>query len=248
MSSTIDLTWDIEDHLPSTVLTNWLPIQNKPVFHLFSFKYYPANKVNYIIPSDFYVVLHREMLANFPYSILPQLPPPVNPKTMEDYQAAVKAAKHSVHSITLIPPPKLKNAVDAPGWIIDYWREMNLAISYREQWKTTLMWLQSYSGMAATATHCQDILMALSFFPWSGNNISVKDITSLLSDYGPRSYLSDLHIDFMSERISASHQQLRGLDNSKHHIILPVNVLGLSHYSMGTKTHQQRLETLSGNI
>jgi hypothetical protein len=235
MSSTIDLTQDVEVHLPPTVLTNWLPNKNKPVFHLFSFKHYPANKVDYIIPSDFSVVLHREMLVNFSYSILPQLPPPVNPKTIGDYQAAVKAAKHPIHSITIIPPPRLRNVVDAPIWIIDYWREMNIAVSYREQWKAALMWLQSYSGMSATAAHCQDLLIALSYFPWSGNNISVKDITSLLSDCGPKSYLSDLHIDFISERILASHQQLSGPEISNRHIIIPVNVLGAITLFYGSK-------------
>jgi hypothetical protein len=226
MSSVIDLTWDLEDCLPPTVLTNWLPTQNKSVFHLLSFKNYPANKIKYIIPSDFSVVLHREALTNFPCSTLSQLAPPVNPKAVEDYQAAIKAAKHPVHSITLKLPVRLGNPVNVPVWIFDYWREINLATSYREQWKSALVWLESYSELTETASHCQEVLMALSFFPWSGNNVSVRDVTSLLSNHGPESYLSDLHIDSMGKRISTLYQQLKGPRVSKRHIIMSVNLLG----------------------
>lgn len=224
MSDIIDLT--LENPLPPIVLRDWLPTQNKSVFHLFTFNQYPANETGYIIPSTFDLVLHEETIVDFQYSTLPQLGLPDNSGVSEAYQTAIRAAKKPVNSITLIPAPRFGHSVTVPAWIFDYWREIKLAISYKEQWRGALMWLQSYSKPSITETCCQNILLALSFSPWSGNNASVKDITSLLSECGQESYLSDLHINHMVKQTSASHRELCGPEVSERHVITNLHVLG----------------------
>ena len=224
MSDIIDLT--LENPLSPIVLRDWLPIQSKPVFHLFQFNQYPANKTGYIIPSNFDLVLHEEIAMDFQYSTLPQLGLPDSPAVSEAYQTAIKSAKKPINSVTLIPAPRFGNPVTVPTWIFDYWRNMKLAISCKEQWKDALVWLRSHAGLSKAAPYCQDILLALSFFPWSGNNASVKDITSLLSECGPKSYLSDLHIDHMIEQTSASHGELCGPEISGRHVITSLHILG----------------------
>ena len=63
-------------------------------------------------------------------------------------------------------------------------------------------------------------------FPWSGNNASIKDITSLLSECPPKSYLSSFHIDHTIRRISEKHRDLHGPEVSGHHILTTVDILG----------------------
>lgn len=237
MSSPIDLTEELEDQLPPDVLNGWLPIRGKPVFHLFKFSQYPANKTNYTIPCDFIPVLHEDVIMDFDYTTLPQLGPPVNSSVKKAYQAAIKLAKHPVHLITLTPYPGPGDPVTVPTWIFHYWREIESAASYLEQWKAALMWLQLYSELPVTAGRCQEVLMALSFFPWSGNNASVKDITSLFSKRVPRSYLSDFHINYMIERISGQHQDLRGPEFSGRHILATTYLLAtITAFYSGPRT------------
>jgi hypothetical protein len=243
MSSPIDLTEDLEDQLPPDVICDWLPIREKSVFHLFTFNQYPSNKIAYSMPPDFASVLHEEVIMDFDYTTLPQLCPPVDPSVTKAYQAAIKSTKHQVHSITLVPHPGLGNPVTLPTWIFDYWREIELAASYRKQWKTALVWLQLHSGSPAAVDHCQKVLMALSFFPWSGNNASITDITSLLSECPPHSYLNSFHIDHIIGRISDQHQNLRGTKVSKCHIITTVDILATITTFYGSR----RTPTKAGN-
>ena len=157
-----------------------------------------------MIPPDLASVLHEEVIMDFNYTTLPQLGPPIHSSAIKAYQAAIKLARYQVHSVTLIPHPGLGNPVTLPTWIFDYWREIEVAALYWEQWKTALV---SHSVSPVTAGHSQEVLIALSFFPWSGNNASVKDITSLLSGCSPQSYLSSFHIDHMIGRILDQHCQ-----------------------------------------
>ena len=219
MSSPIDLTEELEDQLPPGVINDWLPIRGESVFHLFVFNKYPANKTNYMMPPDFAPVLHEEVVMDFDYDTLPHLGLPVNPSVTEAYQAAIKSAKHLVHSITLIPHPGSGESLTLPTWIFHYWREIGLAALYQEQWKTALVWLQQYSELPMTANYCQELLMALSFFPWSGGRVSIKDIAYLLSEGPPKSYLSDFHINYVTEQISGQHQDLRGPEFSRCNIL-----------------------------
>jgi hypothetical protein len=243
MSFTLDLTEDTEALLPSQLLNDWLPIRGKSVFHLFSFNKYPSTNTNFTIPSDFGPVLHEDVIMDFNFDNLLQLGPPVNSSATKAYHAAIKSAKHKVHSVTLTPHSGLGNPVTLPTWIFGYWRELELAVSYREQWKAALLWLQSYSGSPATAGDCQNILMALSFFPWSGNNVSIQDITSLLSECPPHSYLSSFHIDYVIGKISGMRQDLRGPEFSRRHIITTVDILGTISLFYGSR----RTPTKAGN-
>lgn len=70
-----------------------------------------------------------------------------------------------------------------------------------------------------TANYCQELLMTLSFFPWSGGRLSIKDIAYLLSEGPPKSYLSDFHINYVTEQISGQHQDLRGPEFSRCNIL-----------------------------
>jgi len=185
-------------------------------------------------------MLHEADIPDFDYNILLQLGTPVDSSVSKAYQDAIRSAKHPVHSVTLTPspgaltpspgtltpPPRYQGPVVLPVWIFDYWREIQLAASYQEQWKAALVWLQSHSKSPTAAEHCQQLLMALSFFPWSGNNASVQDITSLLSRSPPKSYLSSFHIDHAIKSISKQHQDLHGPKVSGRHIFVTVDTLG----------------------
>jgi len=153
-------------------------------------------------------VLHEVDIPDFDYNILLQLGPPVDPSVSQAYQHAIRSIQHPVHSVTLTPSPGHGEAVRLPVWIFHYWREIKLAASYLEQWRGAMVWLQSHSESPATTGHCQELLMALSFFSWSGNNASVKDINSLLLGSPPQSYLSSFHIDHVIKQISNQHQGL----------------------------------------
>jgi hypothetical protein len=204
---------------------------------------YPVNKLEYVIPPDFTLVLHEDSILGFSYPTLPQLSLPINTSLPETYQAAAKLAKHPVHSVTLMPQSGLGDPITLPIWVFNYWREIKLAMLYRSQWKAALVWLQSYSGFSETTDYSQKILMALSFFPWSGNNASVKDITSLLAEGSSESYLSSYHIDHMIERISASYRNLYGPEVSKRHIMTTVDILEAITKFYGS----QRMPTKAGN-
>jgi hypothetical protein len=204
---------------------------------------YPVNKLEYVIPPDFTLVLHEDSILGFSYPTLPQLSLPINTSLPETYQAAAKLAKHPVHSVTLMPQSGLGDPITLPIWVFNYWREIRLAMLYRSQWKAALVWLQSYSGFSETTDYSQKVLMALSFFPWSGNNASVKDITSLLAEDSSESYLSSYHIDHMIERISASYRNLYGPEVSKRHIMTTVDILEAITKFYGS----QRMPTKAGN-
>jgi hypothetical protein len=223
MAFILDLT---EDHLSSDIWKGWLPIQGRSVFYLFEFNLYPSNKTHYLIPSDLTPMLHEADIPDFSYTTLLQLGLPANPSVSEAYQVGIRSAQHQVNSVTLTPSPEHGGSVRLPVWIFDYWREIGLTISYLVQWRAAMVWLESYSKSPVTSGTCQNLLMALSFFPWSGNNASVKDITSLLSGSPPYSYLSNLHIDHVIEQISNHHQDLHGQESSGHHIITTVDTLG----------------------
>ena len=223
MASQIDLT---EDHLPSDIWRSWLPIQGRSVFHLFEFNQYPAGSTHYLTPSDLTPMLHEADIPDFSHTTLIQLGPPLDPSVSKAYQDAIRSAQHLVNSVTLTPSAVHGEPVRVPVWIFDYWREMELATSYQVQWRAAMVWLESYSESPVTSGCCQKLLMALSFFPWSGNNASVRNITSLLSGTPPQSYLSDFHIDHVINQISNQHQDLYGPKISERHIITTVDILG----------------------
>ena len=235
----IDLTHDQEHPLPPDVINDWLPIRNKSVFHLLGFTKYPSNKTNYAIPLVFAPVLHEEVTMDFDYNSLLQLGPPVDSSVTKAYQAAIKLA---IHSVT--PIPHFGNPITLSAWIFNYWGEIKSAALYREQWKAALVWLRSHSESPVTAGHCQEVLIAPSFFPWSGNNASVEDITSLLSQSPIQSYLSNFHINHMIGQISNQYKDLRGPEASRRHIITTVDILGAITTFYGSR----RTPTKTGNI
>jgi len=236
MSSPIDLTGDLDIQIPSWILEDWLPIRNKSVFHLFAFNQYPANKTHYTKPKDFVPMLHGDHIPFFKPATLPHFSIPVNPSVSKTYQDAIRSAQHPVNSITLVPHPGNGGPVMLPVWIFEYWREMELALSYLEKWKGVMKWLQSYSELPATAGHCHKLMTALSFFPWSGNNVAVKDIACVLSgSSSDESYLASLHIDHMIGRISEWHGDLHGQVASRRHVFMTVDVLATIIAFYGTK-------------
>jgi hypothetical protein len=235
MASSIDLTEDHGGHIPPDIWKNWLPIQGKSVFHLLQFDQFPANKTHYLVPPDLTPMLHEADIPDFDYATLLQLGPPVIPSVSMAYQEAIRTAQHLVNSVTLTPSPLLGEPVRLPVWVFDYWREIELAASYQVEWRAALEWLESYSKSPEATGFCQKLLMALSFFSWSGHNTSVKDITSLLSGSPPKSYLSDFHIDHTIKQISKHHQDLHGPKVSGRHIITTVGILGsiITFYGSG---------------
>lgn len=245
MSSPIDLTEDPGVQIPPDVLEGWLPTTNKSIFHLFSFNQYPASKTPYITPQDLTPMLHEATIPFFNHTTLPQFGVPADPSVSEAYQIAIRSAGHPIHSVTLTPHPGHGDSVTLPVWIFDYWREMDRALSYRKMWKGALMWLQSYSESLVTASCCHELMMALSFFPWSGNNVAVKDITSLLSgSSSQQSYLSSLHIDHMIGQISNRHWELCGVEVSGCHVFMTVDMLG----TITTFYSSRRAPTKTGNV
>ena len=239
MSSPINLTEDPEDNLPPNILEDWLPIRNKSVFHLFTFNHYPVYKTHYLVPPDLGPVSHEEEVPDFDHTTLLQLGLPVNTSILYVYQAAIKSTQHMVHSVTIKPYPGLGEPIILPVWIFDYWRKIESAAEYQKKWKVALKWLQSYLAFPATASHCQELLMALSFFPWSGNNTSVKHITSLLSSSNPQSYLHSFHVDHMIGHVLTQYHELHGPEVSGRHIFMTVDALGeiaKSYSSSGVST------------
>ena len=81
-----------------------------------------------------------------------------------------------------------------------------------------MVWLYSHSKLPETIDRCRELMMALSFFPWSGNNIPVENITALFSDSPPKCYLASFHTDYMVRQMSNQYQELHGLKASGHHI------------------------------
>ena len=225
MEPSIDLTGEPEDFLPPKILEDWLPIKNKCVFHLFEFDRYPVSRIHYLTPPDLGPVLHKEEILNFDYGTLLQLGLPEDSSTLEKYQAVIGSTQDTISSVTLRPHPGLGKPITLPVWIFDYWREMELAIGYWEEWRTALVWLRSQSESPTTSGRCQELLMALSFFPWSGNNASVKHITSLLSQSDPESYLRSFHIDHIIGSISMQYQESHKLEVPGRHIFMTVDAL-----------------------
>jgi len=158
MSSPIDLTEDHKDHLPSDIQEGWLPTRDKSVLHLFTFDWYPVCKTHYLLPPDLTPVLHEADIPDFDYNILLQLGPPVDPSVSQAYQHAIRSTQHPVHSVTLTPSPGHGEPVRLPVWIFHYWREIELAASYLEQWRGAMVWLHSHSESPATAGCCQELL------------------------------------------------------------------------------------------
>ena len=204
--SSIDLTGEDDAQIPHYILEDWLPIRNKPVFHLFTFAHYPASKSHYTKHENIVPMLHTAHVPFFNPTTLPQLSIPADPSVSEAYQHAIRSAEHPINSVTLTPHPGYGDPVVLPAWIFEYWREMEQAMLYWGTWKDALVWLQLWSETQMTAGHCHKLMMALSFFPWSGNNVAVKDIACLLSSSSSeKSYLASLHIDHMICWISKQH-------------------------------------------
>jgi len=129
-----------------------------------------------------------------------------------------------------------------PVWIFEYRRETELALLYLDKWKGALAWLQSYSELPATAGHCHKLMTALSFFPWSSNNVAVKDIACILSGSSSNeSYLASLHIDHMIGQISEWHEDLHGQVVSRRHFFMTVDVLATIIAFYGTKPAPSRV-------
>jgi len=118
-----------------------------------------------------------------------------------------------------------------------------------------MVWLESYSESTSNFWLLSETgLMALSFFPWSGNNDSVRNITSLLSGTPPQSYLSNFTLIMLSTRSQTQHQDLYGPKISECHIITTVDILGSITTFYGSRCappkagnllwkHLQRLKT-----
>lgn len=227
MSSPINLTDDdSEAPIPPYVRSDWLPTENKSIFHLFAFNQYPVNKIHYSVPQDLTLMLHQAHIPFFDCATLPKFSMPADPTVSEVYQQMIKSSQHPIHSITLNPHPGHGDPVTLPVWIFTYWREMRRVLSYREMWRGVLVWLQSYSEVPVTASCWHELLVALSFFPWSGNNVAVRDITSLLSSSSSQqSYLASFHIDHMIKQISSRHQELHGPEVSRRHVFVTVDIL-----------------------
>ena len=224
MTSPIDLTEDPVEHIPSNIVRDWLPAANEAVRHLFTFNYFPHNTTHYFKPPDLASVLHEHSILGFDPAILPQLGLPINPSISKLYQDAIKSAKHPIYSVTLALHPTLKESVTLPVWVFDYWREIEVALSYQRKWEAALTWLRPHLESPVVAGQCRDLMMSLSFFPWSGNNISVENITAIFSSSPPRCYLNSFHIDYMVEQMSRQHQELYGLGVSGRHVFATTNI------------------------
>jgi hypothetical protein len=106
------------------------------------------------------------------------------------------------------------------------------------------MWLRSHSESSMMVDRCHQLMTALSFFPWSGNNTTVGDITSLLSSSSPQSYLSSVHINHMVGRMSNQYQELYGPGISERHVFACVETLETIVKFYGS----QRAPVKSGNL
>ena len=65
---------------------------------------------------------------------------------------------------------------------------------------------------------CDQVMAGISCFPWNGDNCSVHDMVTLLSD----SWLSDFHIDSTLQNISHNYGNHYGAEASDQHVLLPV--------------------------
>jgi hypothetical protein len=212
-SDIIDLT--VEVFLPEDIKQSFIPLDGLPVPHLFSFTKYPPLAMPYYDHLDFSELLHGEELTGFnPDTLLQYGPPPQN--LSEKYKVAIKAASHAVHSFALVPLSG--DPVRFPVWVLDYWREIRRAVEYRRDWKGSLVWLRGMSQSESMIGICEQVMAGLSCFPWNGNNCSVHDMVSILSN----SWLSDFHIDYVVMKMSNRFQAHYGAEASSHHIFLPV--------------------------
>lgn len=81
-------------------------------------------------------------------------------------------------------------------------------------------------------------MAGLSYFPWNGDNCSVHDMETLLSD----SWLSDFHIDHVLTNIFHSHSANHGAESSSHHAFLPVFDTGSIVSAYTGSAHHGRAE------
>jgi len=225
MSSPIDLTEDPVDQIPPDIVRDWLPTVNEAVKHLFTFNRYPKHKMHYFLPPTLDPMLHEDSVLDFDPSTLLQFGPPTNPSIPKAYHDAIKSAPHPIYSVTFSLDPTFKELVRLPFWIITYWREMESALSYRMKWETALEWLQSHSESPATIGRCRDLMMALSFFPWSGNNISVENIGTLFASSSAKCCLTTWHVDYMIKHMSSQYQELHEPEISGRHIFANMDML-----------------------
>jgi len=235
MSSPIDLTDDPVERIPSHIRKQWLPAANEAVRHLFTFSHYPSHETHYLKPVDLALVLHEHSILGFNPATLLQFGRPTDPSITKLYQDAIKSAKHPVYSVTLALHPMLKESVTLPVWIFDYWREIEIALSYRTKWEAALVWLRPYLESPVVAAQCQTLMTALSFFPWSGNNVSVENINAIFSSSPPNCYLKSFHIDYMVGQMSMQYQELYGLNVSGRHVFANMDVFGTIVKFYGTR-------------
>ena len=225
MSSPIDLTEDPVDRIPSDIVRDWLPTSNEAVQHLFVFDRYPSGKRHYFKPPDLAPLLHDHSILGFNPTTLLQLGPPTDPSISKAYRDAIRSAAHPVHSVSLFLDPAFEDLVKMPVWIFDYWGEIQSAMSYRADWETALVWLHSHSESPVTAGRCHELMMALSFFPWSGNNIAVENIATLFASSSQDCRLASFHTDYVVGHMSNQHRERYGVEVSGRHVLVGMDIL-----------------------
>jgi len=244
MSLPIDLTVDPVDRIPPNIVRNWLPTADEAVKHLFIFNRYPNHKMHYFIPPTLAPMLHEDSIMDFDPNTLLQFGPPINASVSKAYEDAMEASPHPVHSVTLSLDPVFRELVTLPFWIFVYWREIQSAMSYRTKWKTALEWLRSHSESPVTSGRCHDLMTALSFFPWSGNNIPVENIATLFASSSAKCCLVSWHIDHMMKHMSKQYQELHGPEVSGRHIFTNMDTLATIVTFYGTP----RTPVKTGNL
>ena len=201
----IDLTKDLQDLLPQAVIDEWLPPEHKSILFLFQkFKQYPPHPCHYILPSNLQQFLHQDPIQDFDFRSFLDIPPPALPEISRAYQTAINGSPTPILSVTL--QPDHGNLVLLPAWIFDYWKEIGRVVDIRKQWKVALAWVKKQSTLPQARELCQNILLALSTFPWSHHAAYTKDITPLFLNSSMASFLNSFHINHVMEQIQSQYE------------------------------------------
>ena len=221
----IDLTVDPKDLLPSVVTNNFLPSEDKSIFHLFQeFHHYPPHPSHYLLPTSFKSMLHQDSIEGFSCESLLKIPPPALQSVFKAYQDAIKESDHPVLSVTV--QPQYSHPIVLPTWVFSYWVEIGRAVDIRMQWKVALTWVYRHSTIPQAAEVCQQLLLGLSSLSWSHGAAYTRDITSLLSSTSEESYLSSFHIDHMIGWTRDHYRAQHEPNIANRHIFATVDELG----------------------
>src|SRR5258708_762968 len=162
----IDLTVNPKDLLPSLIVNNFLPSEDKSIFHLFQeFHHYPPHPSHYLLPTSFKSVLHQDSIEGFNYESLLRVPPPALQSVSKAYQDAIKESKYPILSVTV--EPQYGHPIVLPTWVFNYWVEIGHAVDIRRQWKIALTWVHRHSTIPQAVEVCQQLLLGLSSLSWS---------------------------------------------------------------------------------